>query len=113
MFRRFGKFNAVKTVVNGITFSSKKEAHRYNTLLLMLKAEEITDLTLQPVFLLQPGFDKNGKKYRPITYVADFKYKDKDGRIIIEDAKGMKTEVFKMKAKMFEYKFMDLKLEVI
>lgn len=111
--RRGSKYGAIKTIVNGITFDSKREAHRYNTLLLMLKAGEITDLTLQPNFELQPGFIKMGKKYRPITYSADFTYKNKMGETITEDVKGMETQQFKLRLKMFHYKFQNLKLEIV
>jgi len=44
------KYRAVKTVVNGITFDSKKEAAYYNTLLLLKRAGEITKIDLQPEF---------------------------------------------------------------
>lgn len=103
------KYNARKTTFFGIEFDSYKEANRY----LMLRNDEkmgtIKDLTLQPVVELQPKFKKNGKTYRAITYRADFSY-FKDGRYTLEDAKGVKTEVFKIKEKLFHFTHPDIDL---
>lgn len=101
---RYHKYNAKKTVVNGITFDSKREAERYEKLLKMLKAGAISHLELQPDFELQEGFECKGKKYRPIIYKADFAYMEGD-TYVVEDVKGMETDVFKMKRKMFIHKY--------
>lgn len=53
----------------------------------------------------------NGKKHK-IEYVADFMY-DEAGKTIVEDVKGMKTEVFKIKHKLFEKKYLELELKII
>ncbi len=105
------KYKSKRTVVDNIPFQSKKEANRYVELKLMQKAGLISDLKLQPEFVLQPGFEKNGKKYRPIKYIADFMYFDEDGNEVVEDTKGMRTKVYKIKKKMFEYKFKNLTLK--
>lgn len=68
------KYRNRKVIVDGKEFDSKKEANRYCELKLLLKAGEITDLKLQPRFLLQDSFKKNGKTYRKIQYVADFSF---------------------------------------
>ena len=103
------KYHSKKTIVDGITFDSKKEANRYCELKLLEKAGKIKDLSLQHQFTLQPPFKKNGKTIRAITYVADFVYYDLERmRIIVEDVKGYKTDVYQLKKKMFEYKFPDL-----
>lgn len=108
------KYNAKKTTIDGITFDSKKEANHYCELKLLEKAKEISHLQLQPRFELQPKFEKNGKKYRAIEYVADFMYYDNRlKKTIIQDTKGMKTEIFKIKQKIFEYKYQDLELEIL
>ena len=105
------KFHSKKTIVDGIEFDSRKEANRYCELKFMLRSGLITDLELQPSFELQPKFKKNGKSYRYIVYKADFKYFDKQqGKIIVEDVKGLKTEVYKLKKKMFEYHYPDLEI---
>ena len=97
---RFSKFNARKTVVNGIMFDSKKEALRYTQLLLKQRAGEISNLELQPVFVLQDKFTYNNVVYRAINYVADFRYKS-GGFIYVEDVKGFKTPEYLLKRKIF------------
>lgn len=69
-------------------FDSAKEAQRYRELKLLERAKKISNLELQPRFLLQESFRKNGKTYRKIEYVADFKYIEK-GKTIVEDVKGL------------------------
>ena len=103
------KYKAVKTEVDGIRFDSKKEANRYCELKMLAKGGCIRGLRLQPEFVLQEGFRKNGKAYRKIVYRADFQYYDKEKKkIIVEDVKGVKTEVYKLKKKLFEFKYPDL-----
>lgn len=98
----YSKYRAKKTVVDGIKFDSKREAERYCELNLLEKAKEIRNLELQPRFLLQDKFkDRNGKTHRKIEYVADFMYIDKDDKKIVEDVKGMMTDVYKLKKKLF------------
>lgn len=100
--KRYSKYNAKKKVVDGHTFDSKREGERYCELKLLEKANEIRNLELQPRFLLQDKFkDRNGKTHRKIEYVADFMYIDKDGKKIVEDVKGMMTDVYKLKKKLF------------
>ena len=68
----------------------------------------ISELKRQVRFELQPSFKHNGKTIRAIIYVADFTFYDKQGKFHIVDAKGSKdtlTETFKIKSKMFLYKY--------
>lgn len=102
------KYHARKTVVDGITFDSRAEATRYTELKLLERAGEITSLVLQPEFELIPGYTKNGKKVRSVKYRADFMYKDRNGQIVIEDVKGVRTKEFALKKKIFEWKYPDL-----
>jgi hypothetical protein len=105
---RYSKYNAKKTVVDGIEFDSIREAERYRELKLLERGKEIRNLVLQPRFLLQDKFvDKHGKTHKKIEYVADFLYIDKYGKAIVEDVKGMLTAVYKLKKKMFLYLFDD------
>ena len=108
------KYHAIKTTIDGKTFDSKKESLRYNELKILEKAGEISELVLQPEFILQDAFKKNGKKYRPIIYRADFKYKEKGhpGEVV-EDVKGVKTKDFMIKQKLFEARFPDLTLRLV
>ncbi len=103
---RRSKYGAKKTVVDGITFDSKKEAARYGELKLLEKAGVIWKLELQPRFLLLPGFRYEGKAIRKIEYIADFRYVDKEtGQEVVEDVKGAKTEIYKIKKKLFLHKY--------
>ena len=92
-----------KTEIDGILFSSKKEAKRYSELKWLEKAKKIEELEVQKMFELQAKFeDKKSKKsiQRPITYICDFFYYDKErGWYVVEDVKGIKTEVYRMKKK--------------
>lgn len=106
------KYRAKKTEIDGIKFDSKKEAKRYIALRELEKKGNIEKLILQPRFLLQEGFRKNGKAYRKIEYVADFMY-EQDGKLIIEDVKGIKTDVYKLKQKLFEKRYQDLTIKEI
>ena len=106
------KYHSKKVIVDGIKFDSLKEAKRYNELKILEKANEITELRLQVKFELQPSFKKEGKTYRKIEYIADFTYYDnKLNKYIIEDTKGYKTEVYKLKKKLFEYKYPHLTIK--
>lgn len=101
------KYHAKKTTVDGITFDSRGESARYANLKLLERAGVIQNLKLQPRFLLQEGFTYNGHKIRKIEYVADFQY-ERDGKTVVEDYKGMRTDVYKLKRKLFLYKYRDI-----
>ena len=94
------KYKNISTVIDGITFQSRKEGKRYSKLLLLARAGKITNLTLQPKYELLAPFKHEGKTIRAIYYVADFRYVQ-DGEIIVEDVKGFLTDVYKLKKKMF------------
>ena len=88
------KYGNIKTVVDNITFDSKKEAARYQHLKLLQKAGGIDRLKLQPKFPIEV----NGKKI--CTYVADFSYYYSPADLVVEDVKGMKTPVYNLKKKL-------------
>ena len=98
------KYSNAKVKIDGIKFDSKKEANRYLELKMLERAGVISNLILQPKFLLQESFKRNGKTHRAIFYVADFEY-IKDGKRIVEDVKGFKTDVYKLKKKLFLAKY--------
>lgn len=103
------KYRSKKIIIDGISFDSKREGNRYCELKLLEKAGKIKDLQLQHQYELQPSFKKNGKTIRAITYVADFTYFDLEKmRIVVEDVKGFKTDVYMLKRKLFEFKFPEL-----
>lgn len=101
------KYRNTKVVIDGIKFDSKKEAHRYIELKLLVKAGEIKALQLQPKFELQPLFKRDGKTIRAINYIGDFSYEHKN-KLVVEDTKGFKTKDYLLKKKMFMYKFPDI-----
>lgn len=111
--KKKNKYNNKKTEIDGITFDSKKEAEYYSMLKILKQAGEIKDFGLQPRYELQPKFSKNGKTYRAITYIADFVIVNLDGTTEVVDVKGVETQVFKIKKKMFEYQYPDLSLKIV
>lgn len=108
------KYRNRKIVIDNIKFDSVLEANRYRELKLLQRAKEISNLRLQVPFVLQEGFKKNGRTYQAIKYIADFVYEEK-GQTIVEDtkSKATMTDVFKIKQKLFEYKYPDLSLKII
>lgn len=106
------KMGNTKVTFQGVTYDSKWEAH----LSLLLKADlpKGHSMRYQWPYRLQEGFKKNGKKYKPIYYIADFAIYDENYNIYrVIDAKGHETAVFKIKRKLFEHKYPDLTMEVI
>ena len=101
------KYNNRKIEIDGYTFDSRLEADFYLRLKPLVKSGKIKELKIHPRYLLQEGFSKNGKHYQPIYYIADFEVLYDDGVTVIYDTKGMRTEVYKIKRKLFEYKYQD------
>lgn len=105
------KYGNKRTVIDGITFDSMKEASRWSELQLLQKAGEISELQRQVKFELQPAFYHAGHKLRPIIYVCDFVYKENDKQVI-EDVKSPATRnnaVYKLKKKMMLYRGFEIK----
>lgn len=100
------KYHSKKTFVDGIRFDSKREAARYTELKLLEKAGELKELKLQVPFCL---FVNN---FKICTYKADFVY-EADGKKVVEDVKGFKTPVYRLKKKLFEALFHPLKITEI
>ena len=118
------KYGARKTVVDGITFDSKKEANRYSELKLLEKAGEICCLRLQVPFELIPAqYEETGEVYtkgankgkpkrgkcieKAVVYYADFVYQNMGSDRIVEDVKGMRTPVYIIKRKLFRWRYPD------
>lgn len=99
--------------IDNIKFASKKEAKRYGELKLLEKANVIKNLELQKKFELQPSYtNNNNENIRAINYIADFFYYDNEkGVFIVEDTKGYRTDVYKLKKKLFEYKYPNLTIK--
>ena len=99
------KYNAVRTWNGGHWFASKREARRYTELLLLQAAGEIRDIELQPTYpLLTPTPD--GSPVTAATYIADFRYVDLvSGKTVVEDVKGVRTQVYKLKKRWIEAQY--------
>lgn len=107
------KYGNRKTEIDGIKFDSQKEAEYYCQLKLLKQAGEIKDFGMQQKYELLPTFKKNGVTHRSITYIADFVITNNDGTADIVDIKGMETQVYKIKQKLFEYMYPDLSLKIV
>lgn len=90
------KYRNIKTMVGDLKFDSKKEAARYAVLKLLERGNVISELNLQVAFVLAPAIVLGGRKKPALRYVADFTYIE-NGKQIIEDVKGMLSEVYKIK----------------
>ncbi len=95
LLKKKPKYRNEKTNIGSIAFDSKKESQRYKDLKLMEKAGVITAFILQPKIPIII----NGK--RICYYIGDFGY-FKDGVQIIEDCKGFKTSVYRLKNKLIK-----------
>lgn len=119
--QRQSKYGAEKTVVDGMTFDSRKEANRWGELCLLERAGEIKNLRRQVEYVLIPekrepptvgkrGGVKEGRVIqKAVKYRADFVYASKDGKTIVEDVKGYKGggayAVFSIKKKLMREVF--------
>ena len=111
------KYKNKKVTINGKIFDSKKEAKRYLELIKLEQAGLIKDLETQKKFLLLDTFKKNGKTYNQISYYADFVYFDiYSKKTIVEDVKAskyFKTDVYRIKKKLFEFIYPNLTIKEI
>ena len=98
------KYGNKNTVVDGITFDSKREADYYCELKQLRQAGEIQGFERQPSFIIDPA----GGRYRP-----DFIVCDKDGKIYVIDVKGHETEKFRRDRRLWEVAYPWLPLIVV
>lgn len=113
----WSKYHSQKVVADGEVFDSRKECRRWQELKLLEKAGEITDLRRQVPFEILPdqrepdrigprGGRKRGRIIeRKAVYIADFVYKDRSGREVVEDCKGMRTKDYIIKRKLILFRF--------
>lgn len=107
------KYKAKRTVIDGITFASQKESKRYQELKTLERHGVISGLKLQPVFVLQESFKTpQGETVRGIKYIADFLYQ-RGGVEVVEDTKGVQTDVFKLKRKLLLSRYPEIDLKII
>lgn len=94
------KYGSRKVTIDGVTYDSLKEYHRFCDLKLMQRAGIITGLQRQVKYELIPTQRINGKVIeRPVNYYADFVYK-MDRQLVVEDVKGYKTPEYVIKRKL-------------
>ena len=118
------KLNNRSITIDGITFQSIREGNRYCELKLLQKAGKISNLELQKKYELIPAYYETvetGEYYKigakkgqrktkricveqSLCYNADFVY-DENGKTIVEDAKGFKTEKYIIKRKLMLHKY--------
>lgn len=101
------KYHAEKDVRGKLKFDSRKEARRYDALVLLLRRGEISDLRVQPEFTLIEAYTTpDGERVRAMRYRADFSYR-RGGELIVEDVKSAatRTRVYIDKRKMMQEKY--------
>ncbi len=96
------KYNNQKIRVGGEVFDSKREYNRWCELRLLERSGIIRNLQRQVKFRLIDSQKTPERTERPCDYIADFVYYE-NGKRVVEDCKGMRTDVYKIKRKlMFE-----------
>jgi hypothetical protein len=105
------KYRAKPCTIDGIRFASQGEGRRYAELKLLERAGVIQGLRLQPRYVIQDSFRREGKVVQAISYVADFEYTENSKRVA-EDFKGVETAVFRLKRKMFWKRYPGIELRV-
>lgn len=99
--RRINKYGATKTIFNGRRYHSKLEAKVAQELDLRMKAGEFTNVTPQYRIKLYVYLPDNSK-VNIFDYIVDFKCDRPDGTFLLVEAKGMETQVFRIKKKILD-----------
>ena len=101
------KYGNKKVVVDGITFDSKSEAAYYKKMLRDQEAGLVKEFNMQKTYTLLDKFEhpKTGKAVRAIKYIADFEVIYPDGRVEVVDIKGFKTPIYRLKEKLFMFRY--------
>ena len=101
------KYNAKKVEIDGIVFDSRAEGRFYEHLLDLMHDGIVESFEMQKPYTLLDKFPhpKTGKTIRAIKYVPDFEVIYTDGRVEVVDVKGMQTDVFRMKCKLFMFRY--------
>lgn len=108
----YSKYGNTKTELNGIKFDSIRERNRYIQLHAMEKSGLISELKLQPAYKLKAKIVSKGfPNGRELTYRADFSYIE-NGVLVVEDVKGVETDVFKIKRALVKF-FHDIDVKIV
>jgi len=101
------KYGNKKVIVDGIQFDSKAEAAYYKKMLKDQEAGLVKEFNMQKTYTLLDKFEhpKTGKAVRAIKYIADFEVIYPDGRVEVVDIKGFKTPIYRLKEKLFMFRY--------
>lgn len=91
------KYGSRVLIVDGERFDSQREYARWQELRLLERAGEISALERQVPYELAPSVRLDGRRKPALRYYADFRYRDALGRVVVEDAKGVRTEAYRVK----------------
>jgi hypothetical protein len=102
------KKGKAKRTFEGREFASNMELKFYKDYLIPLREEGvIKNIIVQPSYILQDGFTKDGRRVLPIKYISDYEVEYSDGKVVTYDVKGLPTSEARLKKKMFDYRFPD------
>lgn len=108
--KKRNKFGAIRVG----QFGSQVEARRFAFLEQLQRGGAISDLQAHPTYVITPDF------WPVIKFIPDAGYVDTKGSIsgvagarVIEDTKGMITDVFRLKVKLFRGKYPTYKVFVV
>lgn len=112
------KFSAIKKEIDGHLFDSTGEANAYLLLRQWQMAGAISDLEIQPRYLIQechyhvvnPRTKAGHSKAKNVFYVPDFRFQ-RNGKTVVVDFKGCKTAVYRIKAKMFQETYPEIEFQ--
>lgn len=100
------KYGNQKTFIDGYKFDSQLESKFYEHLKKLVADGTIKSFDMQVPFEIIPKYTSpSGKTIRATKYVADFVVYNHDGTWEVYDPKGVETDVFKIKRKLFELKY--------
>ena len=115
MKKKGNKFGAKKTVVDGILFHSKREAEYYGQLKLMKRAGNIQNFERQisfPLYAMHGGLSPDESR-KVCDHIVDFLVINIEGKKEVHEVKGMETDVWKLKKKIFEANYPNITYKVI
>lgn len=102
--RFHSKFHAKKVFTEEGEFDSQGEYKRWRELKLLERAGVIKNLQRQVTYELLPKQEYKGKTIRSVKYIADFVY-EQDGEEVIEDFKGVRTDLYLLKKKLMLWRY--------
>jgi len=106
------KYHAQPVTIDDHRFDSILEARHYQALKILAEKGRISNLELQPRFVLQPKFKlPSGRTQRAIVFKGDFRFTE-NGRDTVVDSKGFETPMFRLKQKLFRVKYPEIDLQI-